>query len=349
VKKTGIFIIILIVIFLFAWARTNYVQNAFVVVDGFAQGTTYHIVVKQSPANIFFKQKNPDSLNLSIDSILNHFDLSLSTYKPGSIISRINRNESGVEIDSLFKRVFVVSKQIYDESDGAFDITVGPLVNAWGFGPGATDEKNTPNIDSILPFIGMNKVHLEGDRLVKEDSGIFLDVNAIAQGYSVDVVTDYLYRRGYRNFLVEIGGEIRAAGSKGWNDRWKVGIDKPTDNNITPGQTLQAIVKLEDNSLATSGNYRKFYVKDGVKYAHTIDPLTGYPARNRLLSVTLITGECIYADGYATACMVMGLEKARRFVESMPDVEAFMVYSGEDGSFLTWESEGFHRFVVEEE
>ncbi|NOY37654.1 MAG: FAD:protein FMN transferase [Chlorobi bacterium] len=348
-KKTAGFIIVMILIFFFAWARTEYVQNAFLAADGFAQGTTYHIVVKKTPLKFFLKKDSSGNLKTQIDSILDHFDQSLSTYQRESIISRINRNEPGVTVDTLFKRVFHVSEEIYRESDGAFDITVAPLVSAWGFGPGGPDEQNNPNIDSLLRFVGMDKVHLEGASVIKEDTSVRLDVNAIAQGYSVDVVSGFLDDAGYRNYLVEIGGEIRARGTKGWNNPWKVGVDKPTDNNFIPGQNLQAILKLKDKALATSGNYRKFYIKNGVKYAHTINPKTGYPARNRLLSITVIADECIYADGYATACMVMGVEKSREFIKSKPGLEAYLVYSGDNGSYLTWESDGFSRYMVEEE
>lgn len=347
-KRNAGFIIALIVLFLFAWGRTGYLRHAFIVADGFAQGTTYHIIARQTPLQVFFRNDTAIDLKTRVDSILDRFDRSLSIYRPGSIISRINRNEENVRTDSMFNVVFRVSREVYDETGGAFDITVGPLVRAWGFGPQMVSDTGRVNVDSLLSIVGMDKVRLEDDHVIKSDTAVKLDVNAIAQGYSVDVVSEWLRSQGFGNYLVEIGGEVRTAGNKGLGRPWRVGVDKPEDNNVIPGQELQAIVQLSGMSLATSGNYRKFYIRDGIKYAHTIDPHTGYPARNRLLSVTIITRQCIYADAYATACMVIGLEKSQQFIRSRDDLEAMFIYSGDDGAFLTWESEGFAPYVVEE-
>ena len=273
--------------------------------------------------------------------------MSLSVYKDSSIISKINRNEDAVP-DSFFTEVFRKSVLISEMTDGAFDITVGPLVRAWGFGPDAHKSFTEAKRDSLLKLVGMSKVSLINGRLVKTDPHVCLDVNAIAQGFSVDVICRLFDNLGIKNYLVEIGGEVRAKGKKGGN-LWRIGIDKPVDNNMTPGETLQAIIKISDKALATSGNYRKFYIEDGIKYSHEIDPKTGYPAKNTLLSVTIIADECAMADGIATACMVMGKEKTIQFLGIHPEFEAYLVYSDDSGNFKTWTSEKLKKDLSETE
>jgi FAD:protein FMN transferase len=229
---------------------------------------------------------------------------------------------------------------------GAFDITVGPLVRAWGFGPDVHKNFSESKRDSLMKLVGMEKVSLINGRLIKSDPGIYLDVNAIAQGYSVDVASRYFDNLGISNYLIEIGGEVRARGKKA-GALWRIGIDRPDDNNMSPGQTLQAIVKIADKALATSGNYRKFYIEDGIKYSHEIDPKTGYPAKNTLLSVTIIAGECAMADGIATACMVMGKDKTIEFLGAHPEFEAYLIYSDDSGNFKTWISEKLKKYISE--
>jgi thiamine biosynthesis lipoprotein len=322
----------------------RYRQTAFIAVDGFTQGTTYHIIVRE-PLRTLLAGRHTVTKE-EVDSLLHRFDLSLSTYVPLSVISRINHNDPAVRTDSLFNVCYRASERIWRETGGAFDITVGPLVDAWGFGPEGPEPVDSSIIDSLLQVVGMEKVRLEGDRVIKSDPRIRLDVNAIAQGLSVDVVADYLEGKGVRSYLVEIGGELKARGQKSPGNPWKVGVDKPIDNNNIPGARLQVVLKLKDRALATSGNYRKFYEKDGVKYGHEIDPHTGCPARNRLLSVTVLAGECMWADGYATAFMVMGLEKSKAFVEARDDLDAYFVYSDEEGNFKTSYTHGFDRMIV---
>ncbi len=343
-KRLVFSLALLALIFSAVFLNFRYRQAAFLAVDGFTQGTTYHIVLKQ-PLRLLLKGRLPVTKE-EIDSLLHRFDLSLSSYVPASVISRINRNDPTVCTDTFFNVCFRASERIWRETDGAFDITVGPLVDAWGFGPEGPEPVDSTIIDSLRQFVGMEKVKLEGDRVIKSDPRIRLDVNAIAQGYSVDVVGAYLEKKGIRSYLVEIGGELKARGRKGPGNPWKVGVDKPVDNNNIPGQNLQVVLKLHNKALATSGNYRKFYEKNGVKYGHEIDPHTGYPARNRLLSVTVLTDECILADGYATAFMVMGLEKSKAFVESRDDLDAYFVYSDDQGNFRTLYTKGFDRLII---
>ncbi len=345
-KRTLFFLSILLLLFAVAFMRFRYHQSAMLVIDGFTQGTTYHIMIRQPIRTVL--SGRPAVNKNEVDSLLHRFDLSLSNYVPESVISRINKNDTIVRTDKFFNVCFNASRRIYEETNGAFDITVGPLVDAWGFGPEGPVPVDSAVIDSLLQYVGMDKVTLKENRIIKKNPHILLDVNAIAQGYSVDVMSEFIEQKGAKNFLVEIGGELKARGHKWWGRPWKIGIDKPVDNNNIPGRNLQIKLKLVNRALATSGNYRKFFEKNGVKYGHEIDPHTGYPARNRLLSVTVLTGSCMMADGYATAFMVMGLEKSKQFVLNRKDLDAYFVYSGDDGSFLTWASEGFKKLIIEE-
>ena len=313
-------------------------DGPYISIAGFTQGTTYHMTY-QSPS--------PDSLDLKkeIDALLAQFDQSLSSYIDTSNLSLINRNIID-KTDPYLEEVFAEARRVYEISGGAFDITVGPLVDAWGFGPGRKMEMSHEVVDSLMQFVGMDKVSLMDGRIVKSNPGMRIDVNAIAQGYSVDVVCDYLSDLGIRNFLVEIGGEIRTRGKSPRGDDWKVGIDKPVEGNVIPGQNLQEVVRLADKALASSGNYRKFYEFEGEKVVHTIDPATGYTKPSNLLSVTIITDECMTADAYSTTCMVLGLEKAKEFVQSLDGVEALFIFSDEDGLFLDWMTEGMKALLL---
>jgi thiamine biosynthesis lipoprotein len=307
--------------------------------NGFAQGTTYHMVFENTGS------VNSMELRNQVEKILHRFDMSLSLYIDSSIVSRINRNETTVP-DSFFIEVFKKSKEISTLTDGAFDVTVGPLVEAWGFGPDAHRNFSESKRDSLLQIVGMSKVEIKGGELIKADPHISLDFNAIAQGFSVDVICRYFDSRGIKSYLIEIGGEVRVKGDKG-GVLWKIGIDKPVDNNMMPGNDLEAIIELKDRALATSGNYRKFYIEDGIKYSHTIDPKTGYPAKNQLLSATILADECATADGIATACMVIGKDKTIEFLDRHPEYEAYLIYSDDSGNFRTWTSEPLKKFISE--
>jgi len=309
-------------------------------ITGFAQGTTYSVVFDSTDGPAVTE------VRLNVEKILHGIDMSLSVYIDSSVISRINRNETDVP-DEYFTEVFNRSKEISELSEGAFDITVMPLVKAWGFGPDEHRNFDRNRLDSLMSLVGFEKVELRDGRLIKSDPRITLDVNAIAQGYTVDVICRSFDSAGIKNYLVEVGGELRVRGSKG-GVPWTIGIDKPVDDNMIPGADLQATIKLADKALATSGNYRKFYVEDGVKYSHTIDPKTGYPARNRLLSATIIASDCTTADGIATACMVMGVERSISFISSNKDIEAYFVYSDDNGKYLSWMSEGLAKNLTEE-
>lgn len=290
---------------------------------GFTQGTTYSITYS-SLDSAYFKDQ--------VEYLLAEFDSSLSTYNKQSLISKINYNESNLT-DKYFRTVFAKSSEIYTNTNHSFDITVAPLVNAWGFGFSNRENITNAVIDSILEFVGFDKVYIKDSLIVKSDNRLMIDLNAIAQGYSVDVVSDFLEEKGIDNYLVEIGGEVKTKGLNKKGKNWRIGIDKPFDNNNIPGENLQAIVKLSNKSLATSGNYRKFYEKNGVKYSHTINPKTGYPVTHSLLSTTVIANDCMTADAYATAFMVMGIEKAYKLVQELPDIEAYFIYNDENGKY----------------
>jgi FAD:protein FMN transferase len=324
-KKLFIQLIILVPIILAVYIVNTIIKRAdYVAIAGFAQGTSYHIT---------YESKNDNDFHTMIDSILHNIDMSLSIYQPNSIISKMNRNEPGVKADKAFTDVFNKSMEVNKETDGAFDITVGPIVNALGFGSTDTLIVDSSMIDSLLQYVGMNKVRQQEDLLVKDDSHILLDANAIAQGYSVDEVARFLEKKKVRNYLVEIGGEVRARGKNPANQDWNIGIDKPIEGNNQPGANLQVIIKLRNSSLATSGNYRKFYEKNGIKYVHTVNPKTGYPAISKLLSATVVAKDCITADAYATALMVFGLEKSIEFLNKHTFLDAYLIYADNDGQF----------------
>jgi len=318
-----------------------YSQQLPIFIQGEAQGTTYHIT--------YLDKKNRD-FKPKIEKILRDFDLSVSTYIPNSIISKINSNVENVKLDTYFITCFNKAKEVWKNTDGAFDPTVYPIVNAWGFGPGKKQQIEKQKIDSMMQFVGFDLIDIKDKKIIKKDPRVALDFNAFAQGYSVDVVSDFLISKGVNSFVVEIGGEVYAKGKNGNGDNWTVGIEKPLDNKVDVNP-LKAIAKLENLAVATSGNYRRFVIEGGVKYAHHIDPKTGYPTRNNLLSASVFSKECITSDANATGILVMGLEKAKIFLTSHTEIEAYLIYSDESGNYQIFETPGIKSLVreVEEE
>jgi len=332
-KIKSLLLIVVVCIMSFQTKKYEYLK-----ISGFAQGTSY---------NITYENSNNEDYTADIDSILKAFDRSLSIYDSTSVISRINNNDGKVEADDWFVEVFNKSAEVNAVSDGAFDITVGPVVKAWGFSNGPVARHDSAYIVSLLQYVGMNKVRLEGRKVIKNHPNIKLDVNALAQGYSVDVVCKYLKGKGIMNYLVEIGGEVRGYGKNPKGKYWHIGIDKPKDGNMDPGSELQAIVEIKNQSLATSGNYRKFFVENGIKYSHTINPATGFPARNSLLSATVVCDDCMDADAYATAFMVLGLEKSKAMLQKLKGVEVYFIYSDDQSNYRIFMSEGMKNKVSE--
>lgn len=305
-----------------------YSQKSLIKIEGKAQGTTYHIT--------YFDKKNRNYAQ-EIDSILIEFDKSVSTYKSNSIITRINKNEANVTVDDFFKTCFTTAKEIHKKTKGTFDPTVYPLVNAWGFGPEKKIKIEKQKIDSILGFVGFDLIELKDNKIVKKDKRVQLDFNAFAQGYSVDVISNFLKSKKISSFIVEIGGEVYAYGTKPDKSNWTIGIEQPLDNKESDNPFF-ATVKLKNLAIATSGNYRKFFIENGVKYAHHIDPKTGYPTKNNLLSASVFSKKCIVSDATATGLLVMGLEKAKLYLEQNKDIFGYLIYSDSNGDYKIYES-----------
>ena len=302
--------------------------------QGEAQGSYYSII---------YYDKADRNLQFEIEELLEEFDMSASNYKDSSIISLVNRGEE-VQLDNIFIDNFKIAQRISKETNGDFDITVRPLVQAWGFGSVKAEEMDSSLVDSILQFVGYKKVFLIEGKIIKTDSRLQLDYDAIAQGYAVDVVCSFLEDKGISSYLVDIGGEIYGSEFKDIDKKWSVGIEKPIEN-ATYGENLTAILELSNKGMATSGNYRKFYEKDGIKYAHTISPHTGFPIASRLLSVTVLSSITAEADAYATAFMVMGLEKTKSFLSEHNELDAYLIYSGDSGEYRYYYTEALEELI----
>ena len=278
-----------------------------------------------------------DDLQQDIEQKLLEVDSALSMFNEQSVISYINRNED-VKPNAMFLNVFYLAQEISADTDGAFDITVAPLVNIWGFGFKHGEEPTRHAIDSLKALIGYKKVGFNGRRIVKDDPRIMLDCSAIAKGYGVDVVARLLDEKGISNYMVEIGGEIATKGISEKRIPWKIGVIKPSDDPLPDGESeLQTVLNVTDKCMATSGNYRNFYYKGKRKFAHTIDPKTGYPVQHNILSATVLTSQCARADAYATAFMVMGLDRAKEVLDRTPDLMAYLIYD-DHGKNKVWYS-----------
>lgn len=278
------------------------------------------------------------NLQKEIEAQLKSVNDALSMFDKKSIITAVNNNES-VKLNDMFVNVFKLAQSISEDTDGAFDITVAPLVNAWGFGYKSGALPSQQDIDSIRAFVGYQKVKLSGMRIQKEDARLTLDCSAIAKGYGTDVVARYFLREGIKNFMVEIGGEIVTHGVNPKRQQWSIGIEKPVEDSLAMKSELQTVLKVDDIAMATSGNYRNFYYKDGKKYAHTIDPKTGFPVQHNILSATVLAKQCAVADAYATAFMVMGLEKSKEVLARHKDLKAYLIYD-DNGKYGIWKSPG---------
>lgn len=325
---THIYIVQIIAI-IAALALTGCKKSVYERVDGFAQGSTFHLV--------YNTPDNGAQYNVA-DSLTKYFSLidkSLSGYDSTSIVSKINRGENP-PLDSLFIECFNLSKMVYEETGGAFDISAAPLFDIWGFGFKNGEEIHRDKIDSIKQFVGMDKLSIIYDSttnahfLHREDERMRVNFNAIAQGYTCDFIGRELEKMGISNYLLEVGGEIFCKGRNAKGRDWSIGIDKPVDGNFIPGESIETIIEVTDRGLVTSGNYRKFYIKDGEKFSHTIDPLSGEPVKHNLLSATVVASSAAIADAYATYLMVIGVERAIDFVGERGDMEALLVYGEQD-------------------
>lgn len=288
-------------------------------------GTVYNI-----------KYVGKDSLESQILAELHCVDLSLSMFNPNSTVSRINTNKSS-QTDEMLCEVFTLSKKISQQTQGAFDVTVAPLVNAWGFGYKNKTDLTDRQVDSLLAFVGMDKIRLVEERIVKNDERIMLDFSSVAKGYAVDRIARLLTKHSVNDFMVEIGGEVVARGQHPDGRPWEIGIAQPANN----GNHIQKVLRVKDKALATSGNYRRFYVKNGKRYAHTINPHTGKPIQHDVLSATVIASDCATADAYATAFMVLGKKRTQEVLSKHSEIAAFLIYTVENGDYATWASQNF--------
>ncbi len=303
--------------------------------EGRIYGTYYHI-----------SYESASDLNDGLRQEMERVNASLSMFNPRSVISRVNSNECD-SVDSLFCRMFGLAKKVNEVSCGLYDITVAPLVNAWGFGFKKESFPDSARIDSLRLLVGMEKVALKEGRLEKQLPGIQLDASSIAKGLGVDLAAEFLESEGVTNYMVEIGGEVRVKGESNKKRAWRIGVDRPEDDVTAQSRELQMILELKEGALATSGNYRNFYVRDGKKYAHTISPLTGYPIQTEVLGASVYAPSCMEADAYATAFMVMGFQKAREVIVADSHLEGCLIYE-EEGVLKTWVSDGLKARIVSE-
>jgi len=315
---------------------------------GEAQGTYYRILYYDDEGRNFMDE---------VSEILSAVDLSVSVYLPHSLISRINRNETD-SVDEIFADNFRVAWEVSAATGGAFDCTIGRLIEAWGWGFSKRDGITPGLIDSLRQLAGYQRVRLEGDRLVKDDTLITINFNAIAQGYTSDLIARFFHGQGVKSFLIDVGGELVAHGMKPGQTflhrpvPWTIGIELPgEEGSVIPDNLMErpvtALLRITGKGVATSGNYRKFYIEDGVKYSHTIDPSTGYPVEHTLLSATVVADNATLADAWATAFMVLGPEKSKEMLEGLPGIEAYFIYSDKEGNDKTWFSPGLKGMVVE--
>ena len=309
----------------------HYIYN-----EGTVYSTYYHIVYESHGAK---------GLLNGIEERMSILGNSLSTFNPESTISLINQNLP-VRVDPLFKKCFKKGMKVSRLTDGAFDMTIAPLVNAWGFGFKNKETITQPLIDSLLESVGYQKVKLRWNRVIKENSNTMLDASAIAKGLAVDLIAKFLASKGCRNYMVEIGGEIAARGVNQYNKTWRVGISKPIDDPVSASRDFQDIVTLSGKALATSGNYRNFYIEGNKKYSHTIDPKSGYPVQHNLLSTTVLANDCMTADAYATAFLVLGVEKSLKIIQKIRGLEGYFIYGDDAGDYKVTYSKGFEKYLA---
>ena len=327
-KMSRIYLIFLVIaIFAVYTYRSN--QEVEVHVTGTTMGTIAY--------NVKYLDKDQRVFKFQIDSLLKDFNQSLSTYIPSSDISVFNQTGQVDFNYPYFFDVLEASNAVYTKTGGAFDPTVGPLIDAWGFGDGELIGPNDQQVDSLLKFVGLEKISYDRKKASTDQQGMKLNFSAIAKGQAIDVVADWLVTQGIENYMVEIGGEIRTKGLNIEGKLWRIAIETPDESRI--GAMFDA-VELENQGMATSGNYRNFRIVNGQKVAHTIDPKTGYPKMQTLLSATILAPTCMEADAYATACMVLGLEESKRLVESDNSLEAYFIFADEEGQIDTFISEG---------
>lgn len=327
-------VLLISIVVVYKYRQANNVPEVYI--TGTTMGTIAY--------NIKYLDKESRQFKKEIDSLLVDFNQALSTYVPSSEISLLNR-ESQVRFQfPYFAQVLKASAEVYEKSNGAFDPTVGQLIDAWGFGDGELIAPDSAQVDSLLNLVGFDKLSFDEEGVKTTVKGLKLNFSAVAKGQAIDVVGDFLADQGINDYMVEIGGEVRCLGKNKEEEYWVIGIEVPDESRI--GGLFDA-VRLQNQGMATSGNYRNFRIlEDGRKVAHTIDPRTGYPKMQTLLSATVFASNCMYADAYATACLAMGLEGARTLILSEKDLEAYFIYTDEKGEMQTYISPGMKDQVV---
>lgn len=303
-------------------------------------------IIHGAPYLIVYESPEGKDMQVEIDTLLKNYNMIFSVYEKESVISKVNKNEE-VTLTPEFIACFNKAMEISEISDGAFDITCGPMVNAWGFGPEEKKKMTQEKVDSLKLLTGYQKVKIENGKVIKENPNMKLDMNALCDGYFSDLICEFLQQEGCKNYMAEIGGEVKARGKNEKGNIWTIGINKPVDENVFVNNEIQAKVHIENKALATSGNYRNFYIEDGKKYAHTIDPKTGYPVQHSLLSATVITDDGMTADGFATTFMVLGLEKSIELSKQLPEVAVYFIYADSTGNNKVYMSENFSQNLVE--
>ncbi len=303
--------------------------------SGEAQGT-YYAISCYAPANTI--------LQPSIDSVFAVINHSASLWEKESIISRFNANDSTIMADAFFQKTFTLAQQVSSETDGYFDCTIGPLVQAWGFGLGKRDSMSQEKVAQLLERVDYKDVKLVKGKLFKKNPAMLIDFNAIAQGITVDELASLFRSRGIQHFIIDVGGEVFASASKPDGSRWRVGIEQPSENQESD-RVIQQVVSLQNLGLATSGSYRQYYEDGGKRFAHIIDPKTGYPVTHSLLSVSVLASSAGLADAYATAFLAMGQEKALETIHHLDQVEAFFISARPEGGFTTYATDGFEAIL----
>ena len=303
-------------------------------------------IIHGAPYLIVYESPEGKDVQAEIDTLLKNYNMIFSVYEKESVISKVNKNEE-VTLPPEFIACFNKAMEISEISDGAFDITCGPMVNAWGFGPEEKKKMTLEKVDSLKLLTGYQKVKIENGKVIKENPNMKLDMNALCDGYFCDLICDFLQKKGCKNYMAEIGGEVKARGKNERGNIWTIGINKPVDENVFVNNEIQAKVHIENKALATSGNYRNFYIEDGKKYAHTIDPKTGYPVQHSLLSATVVTDDGMTADGFATTFMVLGLEKSIELSKQIPEMAVYFIYADSTGNNKVYMSENFKQNLVE--
>lgn len=334
-QKRRILLVVLAIGVLILYRQINPIESR---VMQHLTGTTMGTI----PYSIKYKAAEEDNYKVAVDSLLVAFNNSLSTYIPDSEISIFNKQDSITYESDFLYPVLEMSREMYKKSGGAYDPTIGPLVNAWGFGPEKKSDMDSAEVDSLLSIVGFDQISFN-EAYATKPSHTYLDFSASAKGYALDIIAEFLHAKNVADYMIEIGGEVRCQGQNENNAVWKIGIEKP-EMSQTTGNPF-AIAFVNNRSLATSGNYRNYYIEDDKIIAHTISPFTGYTVSHSLLSASVFAPNCTLADGYATACMVVGLEEAIKMIEKLNGVDAFFIYSDEDGSLKSYATAGIQSQV----